>query len=308
MKKGLSQDLPAELRHGRIRVRAVANIKIRHAIANDAGACGRIIYAAFGAINERYGFRSRWPSVSFATRFARDFITNPGIYVVIAELDHEIVGCNFLDERGPVRGIGPTAVAPSAQGQGIGRALMNNVLSRRGLGVRLLQDSFNATSLSLYASLGFQVREPIALMAGHPADVPTAPRELRPIRNSDFKACTHLCQLVHGFDRTAELRDAVRGTFLSPVTLIRDGRTTAYASGSGTFAYAVAETEQDMRELVLGGARGASESFEILLPMRYDSLLRWSLDQGFTVVKTMTLMTRGYYETPNGSWCPSVFY
>jgi hypothetical protein len=47
---------------------------------------------------------------------------------------------------------------------------MQAVLDRgaEALGVRLLQDSFNTGSLSLYASLGFDVAEPVALMKGHP--------------------------------------------------------------------------------------------------------------------------------------------
>jgi hypothetical protein len=41
---------------------------------------------------------------------------------------------------------------------------------RGAVGVRLVQDSFNTASLSLYASLGFEVKEPLALIEGMPKD------------------------------------------------------------------------------------------------------------------------------------------
>src|SRR6185369_3129480 len=56
--------------------------------------------------------------------------------------------------------------------------LMESVIERGkgSAGIRLVQDAFNTASLSLYASLGFDVKEPLALMEGQlkgdlPADV-----------------------------------------------------------------------------------------------------------------------------------------
>ena len=68
------------------------------------------------------------------------------------------MGSNFLDERGPIRGVGPITVVPEAQKSGIGRRLMEAVITRgaEARGIRLFQDSFNLQSLSLYASLGFR--------------------------------------------------------------------------------------------------------------------------------------------------------
>lgn len=145
---------------------------IRPATPSDTAGCGRVIFEAFGAVNARHGFESRWLSADFASTFIREFASLDGIYSVVCEHEGSVIGCNFLDERGDVRGIGPTAVAPSAQGCGIGRALMANVLERAGNGksVRLLQDSFNMGSMSLYASLGFEVKEPVTLMRGKPSE------------------------------------------------------------------------------------------------------------------------------------------
>jgi GNAT superfamily N-acetyltransferase len=99
-----------------------------------------------------------------------------------------IVGSNFIDERVPVRGVGPITVDPAVQGRVVGRALMQAVLDRGAgaLGTRLLQDAFNAGSLSLYASLGFDVAEPVALMSGRPRGDGSDGTEVRPLEPSDL--------------------------------------------------------------------------------------------------------------------------
>ncbi|MCW2983537.1 MAG: hypothetical protein JWR63_1107, partial [Conexibacter sp.] len=117
----------------------------------------------------------------------------------------------FLDERGPIRGVGPISVDPQAQGTGVGRELMEAALKRGegARGMRLLQDSFNVQSLSLYASLGFDVKEPAVVVSGRPRSAPAAGIDVRPLQEDDVKTCERLCLRVHGFERTNELRDAL---------------------------------------------------------------------------------------------------
>src|SRR6266404_4782841 len=85
-----------------------------------------------------------------------------------AEKDGNVVGSNFLDERGPIAGVGPITVDPAAQNQTIGRRLMSAVLDRaserHAAGVRLLQSAFHNRSLCLYTKLGFETRETISKM------------------------------------------------------------------------------------------------------------------------------------------------
>lgn len=206
---------------------------VRAATPADAQACGQVIHAAFGAVNARHGFDTRWPSADFAAAFVRDFLARRGIYGAIAARAGEVIGCNFLDERGEVGGVGPTAVLPAAQGMGAGRALMDDVLRRAAKlrSVRLLQDAFNTASLSLYASLGFEVREPIVLLAGTPVGRRPDSPEIRPARDVDSVACDLLCRDVFGFDRHRELRDAIdAGT---AVVSVRHSQITGYATGLG---------------------------------------------------------------------------
>jgi predicted N-acetyltransferase YhbS len=287
-----------------------ATVTLRQATADDAPACGRIIYEAFRSIAERHGFEPDFPAAETAVQMAGMQTAHPAIFGIVAELEGRIVGSNFLDERDPIRGVGPITVDPRLQQQGVGRKLMEAVLERgRGAaGIRLLQDAHNMTSLSLYASLGFEVREPVVLMRGRPGDRPPAGIEIRRMQVQDFEACGALCKRVHGFERVNELRDAVK--WLAPFVAACQGRITAYAS-SVTFWVAnhgVAETEDDMRALLLGAAALQPEPLWLLVPTRQASFFRWCLGQGLRSGKSMTLMTMGAYQPPQGCYFPSVVY
>ncbi len=231
---------------------------------------------------------------------------------MVAESDGRVVGSNFLDERGPIRGVGPITVDPDAQAAGVGRLLMEAVIERgaRADGIRLLQDSFNTASLALYSSLGFAVREPIALLNGRPRATVVTDVEVRPLRASDIPAAEALALRVHGFERTNELRDALQAPALSPFVVVREGRITAYATTLTFFpaAHAVAETAEDMKALITGALAATDAPGAFLLPTRQSDLFRWALACGLRVVKPMTYMTVGEYREPNGAWIPSVLY
>ena len=277
----------------------------------DRDAAARILYEAFAGIHDRHRFPRDFPTLEAATELVASFVAHPGIWGVVAEREGRIVGSNFLDERGPVRGVGPITVDPGAQAAGVGRRLMQAVLERgaSGAGIRLLQDSFNTGSLALYASLGFDVAEPIALMGGTARAAVPAGVEVRPLATGDLEACEQLCIAVHGFQRTNELLDALESPALQPLVAIRGGRVVAYATTLAVFpaAYAVAATEEDMAALIAGAAT-VEDSVSFLLPTRQHRLLRWCLEARLRVVKPMTYMVVGDYRTPRGAWIPSVLY
>jgi predicted N-acetyltransferase YhbS len=221
----------------------VANI--RTAVASDANECGRIIYEAFKGINEAHGFSPDFPSAEAATGLADALIADPSIFAVIAEVDGKVVGSNFLMEGDPIRAVGPITVDPAAQGGGIGRQLMQAALERGkdAIGVRLVQDVFNTASISLYASLGFEVKEPLMLMSGHPKSRPRPRFEVRPMASGEIEICGGLCRRVHRFPRSSEVGGAAK---MLPFVVRRDGRVTGYLTAA-TFWIAnhgVAETEE----------------------------------------------------------------
>ncbi len=287
-----------------------ATVTIRSAAEADAEACGRIIYEAFKGVAERHAFPPDFPSAQAATGLARHFIRHPAIFGVVAERNGRIIGSNFLDERDAIRGVGPITVDPHGQRAGVGRRLMQAVLERgrKAAGIRLVQDAFNLTSHSLYASLGFEVKEPLMLMQGKPTSPPPAKMKVWPMGAEDVTACNKLCARIHGFARANELRDAIQA--FKPFVALRGGRIRAYLS-SATFwplNHGVAEREEDMRALLLGAAAAMTEPLTLLVPTRRASLLRWCLSEGLRSVKPMTLMAIGAYREPRGCYFPSVAY
>jgi predicted N-acetyltransferase YhbS len=288
----------------------IAAVRIRVATPADAEACGRIVYEAFQGVAGRHGFSPDFPDVETATQLAQSFIAHPSIFGVVAEEDGRVVGSNFLAEGDAIRGVGPITVDPRRQGGGVGRRLMAAVLERGAgaAGIRLLQDAFNMPSLSLYASLGFEVREPVLVMTGRPVSKPGPRTTVRRLTEQDLGACNALCARIHGFSRASELADAMR--LLAPVVSERDGRVTGYLTAP-TFWLAnhgVAETEDDMKALILGAGAANAQPLSFLLPIRQASLFRWCLSDSLKAAKPMTLMTIGEYRTPEGSYLPSVFY
>jgi GNAT superfamily N-acetyltransferase len=286
------------------------DVNIRPATPADAVQCGRIIYEAFKAIAEQHNFPPDFPDGEVATHFVSAFIENPSVYGVVAEADGRVVGSNFLTEHDPVRAVGPITIDPAAQGRGIGRRLMEAVIERGrdAAGVRLMQDAFNTRSLSLYASLGFEVREPVVLMEGRFREGAWSGVEVREMGADDVAACEELCVKVHGFSRAGDLRGKPP-TFTSFVAL-RGGRVVAYASAPHFWPlnHAVAETEGDMRALLSGASAWCEQPLSFLVPTRQAGLFRWLLGEGMRVVKPATMMTMGDYVEPRGCYLPSVGY
>jgi predicted N-acetyltransferase YhbS len=284
-------------------------VTLREAEAGDAEACGRILFDAFGGIHDHHRFPRDFPTLEGALGLMERSVAHPSIWGVVAEVEGRIVGSVFLDERDAIRGVGPITVAPDAQNAGVGRTLMEAALERgRGApGLRLLQDAFNIRSLSLYASLGFDVKEPVAVVGGSPRSGAVRGVDVRPMEEGDLGECGALCERVHGFERTNGLRDSVRAR--TAFVAVRDRRIAAYASSvtSWTAAHGVAGSEADMTALLQGAAAAVREPLAFLVPLR-SGLFRWSLREGLHVAKPMNLMALGEYREPRGSWFPSVLY
>ena len=278
----------------------------------DRDEAARILYEAFAGIHDHHRFARDFPTLEAATGLVESFIAHPLIWGVVAERSGRIVGSNFLDERGSVRGVGPITVDPKAQAAGVGRRLMQAVLERGAdaRGVRLLQDAFNTRSLALYASLGFEVAEPVVVIGGTPQATCPDHVAVRPLTPDDLESAEQLCRSVHGFERTNELRDALAAPGSGPFAAIRGGRLVAYATTLSFFpaAYAVGESEDDLAALIAGAVAMSGAPASFLLPTHQHELLRWCLQAGLRIVKPMTYMAIGEYRRPRGAWIPSVLY
>jgi len=281
---------------------------IRRATPEDAATCGEICYRAFAAISGAHNFPCDFPNAAAATHVISSLFSHPGFYCVVAESEGRILGSNAMDERSLIAGIGPITVDPGTQNRGVGRKLMQAVIDRanqaRPAGMRLVQAAFHNRSLSLYASLGFDVREPLSCVQGSPLEKTIPGCTVRPAHGSDAEACNALARRIHGFDRGGELAEAIEHK--TALIVERAGRLTGYASALAFFGHAAAETNADLQALI-----ASAESFAgagLLVPSRNTELLRWCLSNGLKVVQPLTLMTVGLYNEPAGAWLPSILF
>lgn len=288
--------------------KAQTALTIRTATAEDGPECGQICYDAFSAINAAHGFPCDFPGPEPAIGLLSMMFSTPGFYAVVAEYEGRIVGSNVLSEQAVIQGIGPITIDPRMQNVGVGRRLMQSVMDRANqngaAGLRLVQAAFHNRSLSLYASLGFDIREPLACMQGRTQERGIPGCLVRSGQPADEADCNAISRRVHGFDRGAELAQAIRNGTARVVE--RAGRVTGYTTNLGFFGHSTAETNIDMQALLT-----SVESFAgpgVLVPSRNNALMRWCLANGLRVVQPMTLMSIGLYNDPAGAWLPSVLF
>jgi GNAT superfamily N-acetyltransferase len=280
---------------------------IRRATPDDAAVCGRIGFEAFATLANKHNFPPDFPTPEHAAHVLSMMFSHPSFFCVAAERDGKVVGSNCLDERAPIAGVGPITIDPDAQNRSVGRQLMQAVMTRaterKFAGVRLVQAAYHNRSLSLYAKLGFVVREPLACMQGSIKKTPPG-YSVRAAQPSDISACNDLCVRVHGYDRGGELNDAIQqGT---AVVAESEGRIRAYASSVAFFGHAVGEANRDLQALI-----AAAKEFQgpgILVPTRNAGLFHWCLGSGLRIVQPMTLMTTGLYNDPAGAYLPSILF
>jgi GNAT superfamily N-acetyltransferase len=294
------------------------SITLRRGTAADAEVCGRICFEAFGAISRAHSFPPDFPDEGTASGLLAWCLSRPDVYSVVAELDGRVAGSNFLWENSAIAGVGPITVDPKVQNASVGRRMMEDVLARAGFGaaveggrhqkrfagVRLVQAAFHNRSLSLYAKLGFEVREPLACMHGTPPRLKITGRSTRPAGERDLDACAALCERVHGFERRNELAAAIsQGT---ATVAEHEGRITGYSTLIGFFGHLVGESNDDLKALIAAAKEISGPG--MLVPTRNAELFRWCLSVGLRIVQPMTLMSVGLYSEPRGAWVPSILF
>ncbi len=284
------------------------SLVVRRAKPADAEVCGRICYEAFGSLSARHNFPSDFPSPERPIGALSAMFSHPGFFCVVAEVNGKVIGSNCLDERTTIAGVGPISIDPAEQNRAAGRQLMEAVMARaverKFAGIRLVQAAYHNRSLSLYAKLGFAVREPLACMQGSAIEKIPPGYRIRAAQAGDLAACDDLCLRVHGHDRGGELSDAIQqGT---AVVAESEGRVRAYASSAGFFGHAVGESNEDLQALTAAASQFQGPG--ILVPTRNAALFRWCLDNGLRVIQPLTLMTMGLYNEPAGAYLPSVLF
>jgi GNAT superfamily N-acetyltransferase len=282
-------------------------IEIRRPGQEHIAELGRICYDAFYDIATSHGFPPDFASVEFATGVVGLLMRLESVHAAAAFDGDRPRGSNFMNMLGDVAGIGPISVDLDAQGEGIGTLLMQDALRHAGqhgfAQVRLCQDAFNMRSLALYASLGFELKEPLAYMTLSN----TGPRDdnFRPAAPDDHDEMDALCREVYRISRKGEYATLTAAGFPAFV-LDRGDRIRGYIIGTA-IGHAVAETDDDMLAL-LAGIGASMPDAHAHVAMRQADLYRRALAVGHRNRKVMNLMAYGPYEDPTGTYCPSVMF
>ena len=281
-------------------------IELRRPQPEHIAELGRICYEAFRDIAESHGFPPDFDSVEFAQGVVGLMMRQETVYSTAAFDGDAPRGSNFMKIWGDAAGIGPISVDLTAQGEGIGKRLMQDALDHakeQGIdSVRLCQDSFNMRSLALYASLGFEVKEPLAyLTLSNAGPVDDA---FRPATPADFDAMDALCRDIYRISRKGEYATLTGAGF--PAFVLDRGRITGYIIGTA-IGHGVAESDDDMLAL-LAGIGAATPGAHAHVAMRQGALYRRALAAGHRNRKVMNLMTYGPYEEPQGTYCPSMMF
>ena len=270
---------------------------------------GRICFEAFKEVEEEHGFSPDFPTMELARQVLGMLAQRNDFYGVVALRDGQPVGSNFLSLMDPVAGVGPVTIDCACQGQGIGRVLMQDVIDyarrKKIEQVRLLQDSHNVASLSLYASLGFDVKDTVAFMQAAPAA--EADYSVRPVAEPDLPAIEELSKRIYKNSSRNEVAAAAPYGFPAFVRE-HQGHITGYLI-PGTFGHGIAETEEDGLALIGEAARRLPPDLaRFFCPLSEGSFFRKALQTGSRVIKVMNYMKLGPYEHPDEVWMPSVLY
>jgi predicted N-acetyltransferase YhbS len=277
------------------------------AAPHHVDAIGQICFEAFKEVQEGHGFSPDFPTVDVARQVLGMLVQREDFYGVVALHDGRPVGSNFLSLMDPVAGVGPITIDCSLQGQGIGRALMQDVIDyaqRNNIEqVRLFQDSFNVASLSLYASLGFEVKEAAALMQAAPAT--EADLSVRPVTEADLPAIEELSKRIYKNSRRNEV--AAADPYGFPAFLREhQGRVTGSLI-PGNFGHGIAETEAGALALIGEAARRVPPPFaHFFCPLSEAGFFRQAMKAGCRVIKVMNYMALGPYKPPDEIWMPSI--
>jgi predicted N-acetyltransferase YhbS len=265
-------------------------------------------YAAFTEVNKAHGFPPEFQGQEEVDGITDMILSLPNVHSFVVEDGGSIVGGAFLWIGEKVAGIGPVFVSPDSQESGFGRKLMEAAIERaEALGqesIRLTQSTFNRTSLSLYAKLGFNVMEPLAVMTDPPVEAQIPGYSVRLALMDDLSAMDRLCQSIHGHSRRGEIGGAIEhGTAR---VAMRGSELLGYSTDLGYLGHSAASTNEALFALL-----ASVEEFNmggVLIPMRNSPLFQWCLANGMRIKFPATLMARGWYERPAGPFMPSVLF
>jgi len=279
-------------------------VNVRRARPEDAPACGQICFEAFHKISTDHNFPPDVPAPEHGVGLLTRIFSHPGFYCVVADRMAASPAATASTNATPSRAWGRS---PSIRKRRIAasaaklmEAVLDRARERKFAGSPLVQAAFHSRSLSLYTTLGFDVREPLAVFQG--------PRHQEKLRGIS-RAASYIVRprSVHQScaarawtpPTAASFADAIQQRTATVVE--RHGRITGYTSSLAFFGHSVAETNPDLQAIIAAadgfrrpGNPGAVAQLGTL------PLVPWP--NGLRVVQPMTLMSLGLYNEPRGAF------
>lgn len=267
----------------------------------------QICHNAFAELHRHHAVPQDIPNLETALWIMKHIAQRPDYTGVVAMLDGQIAGSNFLLHSDEVAGIGPISVDIAAQTQGIGRGLMQWIIAEgQRLNIRqmrLFQEAINPVSLSLYSSLGFVWRGSAALMRVYPAmtDDPLT----RPLTMNDLDAVKSLSLQSYGFSRAGDAKQLLLAG-LPGFIRERNGQAVGYFLPS-LFGHGGAIIEDDLLALISHAARHIAPEIALFLcPLQIPHLFHLALAQHHRTIKLFSYMSFGEFTEPKGFYLPSI--
>jgi GNAT superfamily N-acetyltransferase len=296
----------------------VQALAVRRLVASDLPRVGEILFRAFNRVFSQHGYPPPILSHSAGEALVVAYHDYDPDSCLVALLNGRIVGSAFYHRRGERAGVGPVTVDPECQGRGIGRQLMERLIDELGDcgSIRLFQDAFNHSSFALYARLGFEVRDVMAVLRAEPGPrliVPddTSGLACRSMDAEDLETVAACDRKLTGLDRPGDL-DYLRGRGPAFV-LQKRGTVRGYAAsfGIGDNLFVGPAAADDLPGLyrlvnaVIGSA--SARVVTVRTPARPGRLLTDLLNCGFKIRTIGTYMVRGRYEEPRGANLAALF-
>jgi GNAT superfamily N-acetyltransferase len=281
----------------------------------DADRAGDVNFVAFYDVALRHGQSPVVTTPGDARGYVRHLLAFDPLGGLVAELDGAIVGMAWIHQRRPVATIGPVAVEPRVQGRGIGRLLVERCIEAAGPRipqVRLVQESFNPTSLALYLRTGFRVVAPLIELELPPGartiGVGPSGARVRAAVTADRARLVERDARAFGAPRPQSVDLYLR----SGRSVVAERGTTlagyAFGIGLGPVAYlgsASADDADVLLELLATLAqelRGERTALRALVPSNDRRLVEGLLGVGFRVFRACHYMVRGGGTAPPSNY------
>ena len=277
---------------------------IRVMTREDIPQVGEILYLAFNAVAAKHGYDQRIQSLQAGHAWARAIFVHAPRELLVAGLDHRVVGVCCLSPRGEIGGVGPVAVHPQYQGHHIGRELMNALVERAGglTSLRLFQEAFNPASFFLYYSMGFLPVAHLLNLAstGETALCPEPCKNVDEASEKDLNALGEYDVQRSKLDRRGDLAHYVKWgkVLVYRAPTIRGFLACLAGSGSVQLGPLLAEGSLEAQRLFRHAvAAFAGRPCRTRVMARDVALVRALSEFGFRLSSIDTLMVRG-------SWIP----